>query len=80
VVVVLAEVIILILSGVEEQFTSEHFEGHASEGPHVGAKVVIGARQDLGTSVLPSLNLSCEVVVLPAGIPKISNFYFKSFL
>jgi hypothetical protein len=42
VIVVLAEMLIGILLGVEQQFASEQFEGHAGQRPHVGRQVVLG--------------------------------------
>lgn len=42
-IVILAEVIVLILSRVEKQLSCQHLEGHASQRPHICAKIVLGA-------------------------------------
>lgn len=78
-IVVLAEVIVLILSGVEKQLSCQHLEGHAGQGPHICAEIVLGAGQDLRASVLPCLDFCGEVMVLPASVTKISNLDLESF-
>lgn len=79
-VVVLAIGLILVLARVEQQLSSHHFEGHACERPDVCSGVVHRAYQHFRTSVLPGLNLRCEVMVSPARISKICNLNLESTL
>lgn len=79
-VVVLAERVVVVLPRVEEELPREHLEGHAGQGPHVSCEVVIGTSQHFRSSVLSGLDLSGEVVVLPAGITQISDLDFEPFL
>lgn len=79
-VVIFAEIIILVLPGIEEQLASQHFEGHAGKRPHVGAQVVLGACEYLGASVLAGLDFSGEVMMLPAGISQVGDLDLEAFL
>jgi hypothetical protein len=78
VVVVFAEGVVVVLVGVEQQFSRQHLEGHAGEGPHVGGQVVFRAQQDFWSSVLTGLYFCGEVVVFPAGVAEICDFNFES--
>jgi hypothetical protein len=79
-VIVFTELIVRIFLGVEQQLPCEQLESHAGKGPHVSGKVVVGAEQNLRTSVLSCLNLSGEVMMFPAGIAQIRYFNFKPLL
>ena len=61
--------------GVEEQVASEHFVHHAAEGPEICCFVVALAQDDLRRSILSSLYLTREVVVLPAGVAQVCDLY-----
>ncbi len=79
-VVVFAEVLALVFSGVEEEFSGEHFEGHAGERPHIGAEIVLRPCEHFGAAVLPCLDFCGEVVVLPAGIAQVCDLYLEAVL
>ena len=77
-VIVFPEGLIVILSGVEQEFSSKHFEGHTSKRPHICAKVVLGSSENFRSSVLSCLDFSGEMMMLPAGIAKIGYLDFES--
>ena len=66
-------IVVLTLARLEQEITSDHLEDGASQTPYVSTGVIVGPNDDLRGSVLPGLNLRCEVVMGIASIAHITN-------
>lgn len=73
--VVCAFGIVLCFLGVKEEVAGEHFKKHAGERPHVCCLVVVDPENYFWRAVLPGLNFWLEVVMLPAAVSEICDFY-----
>ena len=73
-------VIILALSGFEQEVASDHLKDSAGERPDVGRSVVVCSNDDLWRSVLSGLDLRSKMVVSPASISHIANFNHHFFI
>jgi hypothetical protein len=66
-------VVVLTLTGFEEEVTGDHLEDGTCKRPNVSRGVVVGADNDFRRSVLSGLNLGRKVMVSPASISHIAN-------
>ena len=74
-----SEVIVIFLmvisrSWIKQEVSGNKLENHASEGPHIGWRIIINSHNDLWGPILPRLNLWDEVEMRPAPITEIADF------
>ena len=62
---------VILISGIvfpamrfKQVVTGSHFKGHASCRPNVGGRTVTSTEENFQTSILSSLNIFCEVMML----------------
>jgi hypothetical protein len=48
---------------------------HGSHAPDVGACTPLGAKNDLGRTILPCLDVVCEMVADPTSISEVRNLH-----
>ena len=61
--------------GFKEEISCEHFEDHAGKAPNISRRGVFHSDNHLGGSVLPCLDLCCEMMMRPTGIAQVSDLH-----
>lgn len=77
-IVVFAEIFIGILFWVEEELACQKLESHASQGPHICRKIVLGTQEYLRTTVLTCLDLGREMVMLPTSVAQVCDLHLEA--
>ena len=62
--VVLVPGVVLARVGLEQVVTCRHLEGHARRRPNVSRGSVASTKENLQTSILASLDIFCEMMIL----------------
>lgn len=59
--------------GVEQQVSSHKLKDEARHRPNISRCIVLLSHNDFGTSVLPRLDVVCEVFVRPASVAEVAH-------
>lgn len=73
-------IIVISFSWLEQKFTGDHLKYGTGKGPNIGTRVIIGTYNNLGRSILSSLNFRREMMMSPATISEITDFYHHGFI
>ena len=73
-VIIFAISIIPIFFRIEQQISSKQLKSHTSQRPHISSQIILRAKHNLRTTILPRLYFSSEMMMLPACITQICNF------
>lgn len=75
----LAVSLVLRLSRVKQEISCDQLIGHTRKRPQISGNIIIDPEHDLGSTILPRLDLMREVVVGPAAIAQVTNFELNLF-
>lgn len=73
-------VIISTFAGLKEEISGNHFKNGARKWPYICWGVVISSYNNFRRSILSSLNFRSEVMMSPAPISHVTNFYHHFFI
>jgi len=73
-------VIISSFTGLKQEISGNHFKNGARKWPYICWGVVISSYNDFRRSILSSLNFRSEVMMSPAPISHVTNFYHHLFI
>eukprot|EP00010_Vexillifera_abyssalis_P002038 CAMPEP_0201549234 /NCGR_PEP_ID=MMETSP0173_2-20130828/5722_1 /ASSEMBLY_ACC=CAM_ASM_000268 /TAXON_ID=218659 /ORGANISM="Vexillifera sp., Strain DIVA3 564/2" /LENGTH=123 /DNA_ID=CAMNT_0047958843 /DNA_START=394 /DNA_END=765 /DNA_ORIENTATION=+ len=63
----------------KEEITGGQFKDNACHGPEIDGCRIVTAGDDFWSAILPGLDITCEMLVNPACVAEISNFYLDLF-
>ena len=81
-------------SGLKKEISCQNFKNHASETPNISSRIVVDPKnhlkgihlklsqsgKNLRGTILSRLDFSCKVVMCPASVAQIRDFYSHIFI